>query len=167
MKVLVVSASKHGATEEIAAGIVLELRGKGIDAVAKTAVDPVQIDGFDAVILGSAIYAGHWMKEAIAFIEQHQRSLADKPVWLFSSGPVGDGGGREPMAADYAAKLVADSGAREHKIFAGKLDPNDLNLAEKAITKIVRAPSGDFRDWDAIHAWARGIADQLLEPAGV
>lgn len=165
MNALVVSASKHGATEEIGAGIVLELRARGIDAVAQPIGETVDVEPYDAIIIGSAIYAGHWMNEATSFIERHQPALSGKPVWLFSSGPVGESKVREPMGADYETKLLARSGAREHKIFSGKLDREVLSLAEKAITKVVGAPEGDFRDWEEIHAWARGIADQLLSPA--
>lgn len=165
MRVLVFTASKHGSTEEIGAAIVLELRAQDIEADAKTAGEAVDVAGYDAVIVGSAIYAGHWMKESLSFLEQHRGALARKPVWLFSSGPIGEDKGRDPIAPAYVDKLVTDNGARGHRIFAGKLEPADLSLAERAITKVVRAPSGDFRDWDEIHAWAREIAAALFVPA--
>jgi len=41
-----------------------------------------------------------------------------------------------------------------------------LGLGEKVILKAVRAPEGDFRPWDDVREWARGIAAALkAEPA--
>ena len=122
---------------------------------------------YDAAIIGSAVYAGNWLPAATAFVERERVRLAAVPVWLFSSGPVGAEHPQPEGDPKQLAEVQATIGVREHRIFAGKLDKHDLNLAERVITRVVGAPDGDFRDWDAIRAWAREIAAALLVPAPV
>jgi menaquinone-dependent protoporphyrinogen oxidase len=81
-------------------------------------------------------------------------------VWLFSSGPIGD----PPKPAEDpvdAAGLVHACGAREHRVFAGRLERHRLGWGERAITVALRAPEGDFRDFAGIRAWAAQIAETL------
>jgi menaquinone-dependent protoporphyrinogen oxidase len=105
---------------------------------------------------------GRWLKPARQFAEHHGTLLAAIPVWLFSSGPLGPKAdlvpGEEP--ADIA-KLVKLTGAREHRMFSGRLDRQQLGFAEKAVGKAVHAPEGDYRDWRAIDGFAGEIAAQL------
>jgi len=158
MKVLVTSASRHGSTTEIATEIASTLTAQGVAAVCADIEDVTDLPGYDAVILGSAIYAGHWLGPAKDFAERLGAELADRPVWLFSSGPIGDKPTKDPVEATHA---MSTAGAREHRIFSGKLDKETLGFAEKAIMRVVRAPEGDYRDWSEIHSWAQGIADEL------
>lgn len=90
MKVLVTAATKHGATAEIAAAIGEVLQGAGVDAAVVSPEEVATVDGYDAVVLGSAVYAGHWLAAATDLVDRAGGALAGKPVWLFSSGPVGD-----------------------------------------------------------------------------
>jgi menaquinone-dependent protoporphyrinogen oxidase len=160
MKVLVTTASKHGATEEIAQAIGDALRARGLEVAVLSAEKVGSVEEWDAVVLGSAVYAGHWLKPAKELVEREAGALAQRPVWLFSSGPVGDPPKPEEDPADVAA-IVEATRAREHQIFVGKLEKENLNLPERAILKVVRAAEGDFRDFDQIRAWANGIADAL------
>ena len=48
-------------------------------------------------------------------------------------------------------------------MFAGRLDRGLLSFGEKAVVVAVRAPEGDFRDWDAIDGFAAAIAAHLAE----
>ena len=90
MKVLVAVASKYGATFGIAEAIGEVLSEQGIEADV-TAIDRVtEIEDYDAVVVGSSVYAGHWLKSANKFVEANERPLAARPTWLFSSGPIGD-----------------------------------------------------------------------------
>lgn len=169
MTVLVVFASKHGSTREIAATITEELRASKVAAELEEASAVGSVAGYDAVILGSGIYAGNWLPDAKAFVEKHRSELAKRPLWLFSSGPLG---AEDPKPQDDPARLAAALGsiqAREHRIFVGKLDPDQLSFAEKLIAKAVRAPTGDFRDWTEIRAWAQRIATeaQSLRPGTI
>jgi menaquinone-dependent protoporphyrinogen oxidase len=160
MKVLVTAASKYGSTSEIAQAIGDELRNQGLNAEVLSPEDVTSLSGFDAVVLGSAVYAGRWRKPAREIVSRLGDSLRRCPVWLFSSGPIGDPPKPQEDPVDVRSVLNA-TGARDHRVFAGKLDRDRLNFLEKAVVVALRAPDGDFRDWDAIRGWARQIAGAL------
>ncbi len=164
MQVLVSAASKHGATTEIAAEIGAALIALGLDAVVRAPEEVASLDGFDAVVIGSAVYVGRWLEPARRLVEEQQATLRTRPVWLFSSGPIGTPPKPLEDPTD-AARMVELTGAREHRIFPGEVDRRRLGFAERAIMAAVRAPEGDFRPWPEIEAWARSIASSLA-PAG-
>ena len=165
-QVLVAYATKYGATAEIAEKIGQVLRQAGLRAdvlPAQRAKDP---SSYQAIVLGSAVYIGQWRKEAATFLGANEKALSERPVWLFSSGPTGEGdpvqltkGWRLPKAQQSIADRIRP---RDIAVFHGALDPKKMNLIEKWMIKNVKAPVGDFRDWDAIDAWARAISDALL-----
>ncbi|HEX5015274.1 MAG TPA: flavodoxin domain-containing protein [Candidatus Limnocylindrales bacterium] len=160
MKVLVTAASKHGATAEIAhiIGAVLETEGIAADVISPEAVE--QIEGYDAVVLGSGVYAGHWLKPAKEFAERHESALRELPFFVFSSGPVGD----PPKDSDEPAEIDAIDAAThpiDHQIFGGRLTPSELGPFEKLVIKVVKAPMLDDRPWDEISDWAKEIANYL------
>jgi menaquinone-dependent protoporphyrinogen oxidase len=160
MRVLVTAASKYGATAEIGQAIGEVLGEHGLDP---TVVPPERVgglDGFDAVVVGSAVYAGHWLKPAREPVDRLGGELAGRPVWLFSSGPVGDPPKPDEDPVD-VAEVLAATGAREHRVFAGKLLRKQLSFPERAIVSALRVPEGDFRDWAEVRRWATGIADAL------
>lgn len=167
MAVLVAAASKHGATGEIAARIGAGLAGHGLDVEVKKLQDVDDLGGYEAFMLGSGIYLGKWMKEARRFVEGHASELAERPTWLFSSGSIV---GHPPVADDPNAvraglveTLVETTQAREHKLFAGKLDKGKLNFPEKAAVRGAHASEGDHRDWQAIDEWAAAIGRELQQ----
>jgi menaquinone-dependent protoporphyrinogen oxidase len=164
-KVLIAFASKHGATEEIAVRISRALHASGLAADLRSAEDVDDLPAYDAFVIGSAVYAGQWRKEAAELLESGEPALSDKPVWLFSSGPTGEGDPATLMngwTLPESLKPVAERIAPEDiAFFGGKLDMDKLNLAEKILVKGVKAPIGDFRDWEAIDDWAAGIATTL------
>ena len=134
----------------------------GADAVVCDVQTIAALDGYDAAIIGSAVYAGQWLAEARQFIERQGERLATMPVWLFSSGPIGE----EPWPPGDppgVAVLMREAGARAHTVFTGKLDSHDLGFAERLVTRVVHAPTGDFRDWETIRAWAREIGATLAD----
>ena len=160
MKILVSAASKHGATADIAKAIGDTLAEAGHEAVVLPPDAVTSLAGYDAVVLGSGIYVGQWMDAAKALVERVGDELAGRPVWLFSSGPIGDPPKPQEDPADLA-DLVAATGAREHRLFSGFVDKSRLGLGEKVILKAVGAHEGDFRPWDEIRAWAGEIAAEL------
>jgi menaquinone-dependent protoporphyrinogen oxidase len=168
MKVLVSAASKYGATSEIAEEIGRVLRqaldDRGLDGDIVVDVLPAEevssVEDYGAVVLGSAVYAGHWLEPARELVERHAEALSERPTWLFSSGPIGEPPKPEEDPVDVAPILEATN-ARDHRVFAGKLDKSSLRFVEKAIMVAVRAPEGDFRDWGEIRAWTEGIAETL------
>jgi menaquinone-dependent protoporphyrinogen oxidase len=161
MKVLVSAASKYGATSEIAQAVADVLAARGLEV---TVVPPAQagpIEEFDAVVLGSAVYMGQWMKPARELVERSAAALATRPVWLFSSGPVGEPAKPADKPVDIA-QILQTTQARGHQIFAGKLVKKHLSFPDRAMASAIRAQEGDFRDWDDIRAWATSIAGTLL-----
>ena len=160
MRVLVTAASKHAATTGIAAAIAEELTAAGIEATVASPESVTSLEGYDGVVLGSGIYAGRWLGSAKGFVAANEVALASLPVWLFSSGPLGEPLKPEGEPAD-AAPIATRLGARSHRVFGGRLDRTQLSLGERAIVGLVRAPDGDYRPWDEIRAWSAGIAQEL------
>ena len=159
-RVLVAAGSKHGATDEIARRIASVLTARGYD-VANSAPEQVDdVSGYDAVVLGSAVYAGHWVAEAKALADLVAEASPGMHVWLFSSGPIGDPPKPEEEPVD-VSEIRAATDAREHHVFSGKIDKSMLGFGEKAILMALKVQEGDFRDWDAIDRWASRIAEQL------
>ena len=118
------------------------------------------IGQYDAVVVGSAVYGGRWLAPARKFVKRFEAELARKPVWLFSSGPIGDPAKPTQPPAE-GLGLAQRLGARDHQVFEGRLERDILGLAERAVVRVVRAESGDFRSWVAITVWARSISASL------
>ena len=162
MRVLVTSASRHGATHEIAEAIANGLARRGVEAEARPVEELTGVDGYDAYVIGSAVYIGRWLAPARDFVEAHADALTARPVWMFSSGPLGPPEALKPEGDPVDADdMIQAAGALEHRVFAGRLDKRLLGLGEKAVVVAVRAPEGDFRDWDAIDGFAGDIAQRL------
>ena len=166
MKVLVASASRHEATRGIATAIVQTLRDAGHKASDLAPADVHDVEPYDAVVLGSAIYGDEWLPEANDFVARFDAALRRKPVWLFSSGPIGDPPrpDGEPRAVE---RLMAQLMPRGHRTFSGRLDGTRLGFMERSVARVTGAPSGDYRDWPAIRAWAWEIAAALDDPRPV
>ena len=163
--ILVAYATKYGGTAEIADKIGQVLR----QASLRTDVLPVDRIGdlaaYKAVVLGSAVYIGQWRKQAAAFLKANEKALAERPVWLFSSGPTGEGdpaaltqGWRFPTGLQPVADRIKP---RDIALFHGSANVEKMNFLEKFMLKQVKAPAGDFRDWEAVTSWATAIADAL------
>ena len=164
MRVLVTAAGRHGSTTEIASRIAATLRG-GLpgDAVVDVldAADVTDVASYDAVVLGSDIYMGRWLKDA-RHVARRINAQARQQVWLFSSGPIGEP--PEPLEEPAeVAELVEATHAREHRLFAGRLDRHRLGFAEKAMVSALRVQDGDDRDWEEIDLWAAQIAVDLTK----
>jgi menaquinone-dependent protoporphyrinogen oxidase len=164
-KILVAYASKYGATKEIAEKIGLVLKDAGLAVDVLPAERVAAIAPYRAVVLGSAVYIGGWRKAAARFLKDNEKLLAEKPVWLFSSGPTGKGdpvelakGWRFPKGLQPVADRIKPV---QVALFQGASFPEKLGAIGRWMMKNVKAPLGDFRDWDAISAWAGSVAAQL------
>ena len=174
MTVLVAYASRHGATQGIAERIAARLTHDGVAADAIPAATVRDASGYDAFVVGSAAYMFHWLTDAVRFVKRNRATLAARPVWVFSSGPLGtelvDAKGRDSLVASEPkefAQFRALLRPRGEQVFFGAFDlaVPPVGLAER-FTRLMPAardalPVGDFRDWAAIDAWADGIAQQL------
>ncbi|MFD8496082.1 flavodoxin domain-containing protein [Amycolatopsis sp. NPDC059657] len=168
MKILVAVASKHGATKEIADEIgtaverALAEAGTGPEVHVLFADGVTLVADYDAVILGSAVYMGHWLGSAKKLAVTQQDALRARPVWLFSSGPVGE---RAAPGVDppEAAELLTELNARGHHLFGGKIDRHVLRFAERVVVAALRVKDADCRDWPVIRGWAKDIAGELTQ----
>ena len=192
-RALIVYASRHGATQGIAERIRDVLESSGIQAAIAAAAYAGDPRSYDAVVVGSAVYMGSWLKEGTEYLERYSSSLKTRPTWLFSSGPIPGSAREVPQDEDrYGGalgpadgpgsggrkriELLADLiGVRGHQVFQGAYDPKDPPKAmSERLARMLPAvkailPEGDFREWDVIAAWARDIAAELTRepvPAG-
>jgi menaquinone-dependent protoporphyrinogen oxidase len=174
MSILVVYASKHGATGEIAEWIAEGLRAAGQSVDTRPVQEAGDLADYEGFVIGSAAYSTHWLKDAVAFVSSNRDLLAQRPVWLFSSGPLGtgatDANAMDPTAPFEPKEIGGFQVAihpRDHRVFFGALDPGRLTLAEwsclkRPATRVI-LPEGDFRDWAQIQQWAEGIAQELTQ----
>jgi menaquinone-dependent protoporphyrinogen oxidase len=158
MKLLVTYASKYGSTAEIADVIGKELRKRGQEVEVKPIDDVANLTEYDGFVIGSALYAGSWLKPAARFLRANQELLARHPVWLFSSGPTGEGDPYEILGGWTFPKdlepFLETIKPREVILFHGNIDLDKLHFGEKMIIKAVKATVGDYRDWLVIRSWA-------------
>ncbi len=177
-RVLVVYASRHGATAGIAERIGEVLRTEGLDVTVEDAALVPDPRGFDAYLIGSAAYMFKWEGAATAYAKRYADIIGAKPCWLFSSGPVGpervdkrgDSVLKDPSTI---AELVPSLHPRGTQVFFGAWDPSvpAASLAERVVRSIPAIkealPTGDFREWPVIDAWARSVASEIRSPAPV
>jgi menaquinone-dependent protoporphyrinogen oxidase len=158
--VLVAYATKHGSTREIADTIGETLHDEGLSVDVRAAGGMLDIDRYGAVVLGSALYSAHWQRDANRFVRRHLVALRERPVWLFSSGPLDHSAELADIPlTEHVARDVAPIEARGHRTFGGRLLPGTPGVDEALLST---HHIGDFRDWEAIRAWAQEIAADLL-----
>jgi menaquinone-dependent protoporphyrinogen oxidase len=164
-KVLVAYASKYGATKEIAEKIGEVLKQEGLQADVLPVKSVKKLADYKAVVIGSAVYIAQWRKEAANFLKANEKLLAERPVWLFSTGPASKGdpvellkGWRFPKGLQPTADSIKP---RDIAVFHGNINVGKMNPIEKWMMKQVKSEYGDFRDWDAINKWAKGIAEAV------
>jgi menaquinone-dependent protoporphyrinogen oxidase len=159
LRVVVAYATKHGSAAEISEVIVEVLREAGLEAESVPAARVRSLRHYDAVVIGSGLYSATWLREANRFVRAHREKLAELPVWLFSSGPLDRSADFDdiPMTA-HVVEAIGDLPIRGHRTFGGRLVPD---APEVAAGIIATHRTGDFRDFDAIRAWAREIAAAL------
>ncbi len=163
MKVLITVASKYGATAEIGKIIERVIATAGHEPHLRQPDDVTDLSAYDAVVLGSAVYAGNWRPTARKFADRYAQELLALPLWTFSSGPLGTEKESDTDMGTIITKRVDALMPIEHKVFRGKLDPEQLKLSEKMIVRMVKAPEGDYRDQNDIVAWAQSINDFLAD----
>ena len=164
---LVVYASRHGATEGIATRIAARIADSG-RAVELRRVDEVEaLDPCDAVVFGAPVYDQSWPPEADEFIGRHRDALAARPLWLFSVGAFGDTKRligplthKEPKGISQVRAAIRP---RAYRVFGGVIHKHQWPLWTRVLFHVLGGRFGDHRDWTAIDAWADQIA--LTSPA--
>ena len=160
MHILVTAASKHGATDEVADAIARRIEASGITVDRLAPADVTSVSGYDAVVVGSAVYILQWMPEAHDFMERFKDELPVGRVWSFSVGMNGVPKHSE-QDGNRVGPLLTHVNCRELRTFPGRYKPELLSLRERSVARLAGVVEGDFRDWDAIEAWADGIAAAL------
>ncbi len=162
-RVLVAYASKHGSTSEIAEAVAEALRGSGHDAECIEAGEVRDLDAYDAVVIGSAVYMKRWRGDAKHLLRKHGKELAGMPFWMFSSGPTGDPKDDDPnwMEPSGVVRKAEELGVREHVVFGGRIGPEAHGFMQKSMVENTPEEFRDRRDWDEIRAWAGRIAADL------
>jgi menaquinone-dependent protoporphyrinogen oxidase len=163
-RVLVAYASKHGSTAEIAERIGEVIRSGGHQVEVESAGAVGELEPYDAIVLGSAVYGGRWRREARGLLRRLRAGLGERPLWLFSSGPVGED---EPDPSNRwhfptkVRKAGESLGARDQVVFSGRVPPEPGNFMERSMLKNTPEEQRDCRDFEAIAAWAQGISGEL------
>lgn len=159
MKVLIVYGTKMGGTSGIATTMSEAFLSCGVQADVARAADAAAPRSYDAVLIGSGLYAGRWRRAARHFVLQNTKELLDVPTWLFSSGPLDDSALRgEIPPSRQVAQLIKRVGARGHMTFGGRLLPDARGFPASAMA---RTHAGDWRDAGQIQAWVQRIVEEL------
>lgn len=163
MRVLVTFGSSRGGTEGLAGFVADVLAAQGFHVDVRPAAEVKSLDEYDAVVVGGALYAMRWHRDAIRFVRRHHTALSARPTWFFSSGPL------DASASDHTippvktvARLMHQVGARGHMTFGGRLRPDAKGFMA---AKIAKKSAGDWRDHEQVDAWADAIAADLREGA--
>ena len=161
MKALIAYGSKSGGTQGLAEMIGRALTDLQWQVTVRPAAEKTSdVGDYDAVLVGGALYAGRWHKDARRFVKRESAVLRTQPVWLFSSGPLGEDAETastiEPVAQ--VARIMADVGARGHETFGGYLSPEATGFPAKAMAKKM---SGDWRGQEQARDWAKAITAEL------
>lgn len=163
--ILVAYATKHQSTQEIATFIGDILRNQQLDVEVLNIDHVHDLDNYSAVVIGSAVYMGHWLKSATNFLRCYQKQLAKVPVWIFSTGPTGEGRPDDLSDGFLVPENIHEPlmyiRPRHVILFHGRLDKAQLGIGERMMVNAVKAPLGDFRDWNMIRAWANRIVAEL------
>jgi len=159
MRILVTFGSARGGTEGLAQTVADGLRHEGFSVDLLPAGQIRGLGGYDAVVVGGALYAGRWHKAARRLVKRHAAELRQRPVYFFSSGPLDDSAARREIPPVRGVKaLMKRAGARGHVTFGGRLAPDAKGFPARAMA---RKLSGDWRDAGQVRAWAGSVAAQL------
>lgn len=168
-QLLIAYTTKNGSTKEVAEAIAQTLGGEGLESKVLNLRQVDSLAGYRAIVIGAPFYYGAWSKDALAFIEKHRRELESLPVALFALGPSSEKGEELRKACEHFRQVLVNSVTLKPfaaEVFGGRFDPTKLGLAEKLVACLPACPlhglpASDARDWKAIEAWAKAVAEGL------
>jgi len=168
-RILVAYASKYGSTGGVAEAIGKELCNRGAAVDVLLTKNASQLDSYHGVVVGSPVYAGNWLSAAIDFLKTNSDALSKVPVAYFQVCMTVRQQTEKNMKKavaylDSVLKEIPQIKPVATGIFAGAVDYSKLSAIEKRILKFRGVPEGDFRDWQAIQAWAAGTDLAKLVP---
>ena len=158
MRSLVAYGSKMGGTQGLAEMVAAALKDEGFEVKLAPAGTVDTVDNYDVVVVGGALYAMRWHKDARRFVKRHRAALQDKKVWMFSSGPLDDTAleGEIPPVG-HVRKAMDAVGAESHMTFGGRLLPDAEGFPAAAMAK---DNAGDWRDEDHVRSWVAEISKE-------
>ena len=161
-RILVAYSTRKGSTAEIARAIGNELQSAGHSVDVAGMKEITSLDEYDAVIIGAPVYKGK-VVDVKKFVDKHQDALSTLRLAAFTAGiaPASDDPKAVTDCLDTLHAALEPLQPLASTMCAVKLDPGKLSFFEKKIWKMVKGPEGDFRDWDAIAAWAREVAVKM------
>lgn len=132
-------------------------RRRSAQPFVRTAKD---VSGYDAVVLGGSLYAGHWHHGARLCVKRNVDALSHRPVWLFSSGPVDSSADQQDIPPTRGvAKQMERLHAREHVTFGGSITASTPGRIARYLVR--HGEGGDFRNPERIQNWAHHIGAEL------
>jgi menaquinone-dependent protoporphyrinogen oxidase len=158
-RILVTYASRNGSTTEIAQTIGNDLTTAGYTVDVTDMNSVASLSGYDGVVIGAPLYMGNLVKDVGKFIGRYREVLTALPVASFAVGltPVSEKVGNVDHAMECLHAALSPVKPVGTILFAGKLDPAKLGFIQRMMMEIGKVPSGDFRDWKLISAWARDL----------
>jgi menaquinone-dependent protoporphyrinogen oxidase len=170
MAVLVIHASRHGATEGIAARIAARLVESGATVDVRRVDELETLDAYDAVVFGAPVYDQSWPPEADRFVDVHREALAARPLWLVSFGSFGDTkrvlGPMTHKEPKRIAEIRAAIRPREYRVFQGVIRKHQWPFWSRVFFHAFGGRFGDHRDWPVVDTWAERISRTLPTAAG-
>ena len=159
MRILITWGSKRGGTQGIARMLGEALQAEGHQVGVPPPGEAARARGFDAVIVGGALYANRWHRAARRFVTRREQDLRRVPVWFFSSGPLDDSADHQDIPPTVQVEILMERvGAQGHKTFGGRLLPDARGFPASAMAK---KHAGDWRNPGRIRSWASDIARAL------
>lgn len=161
--VLVLFGTTSGCTAGVAEKVGETLGESGAKVAVLPVSDKPDPSAYDAVVVGSGVRAGQWHGTARTWVTEHATTLKDRPVAFFTCGLTITDAEKESEVRAYTDGLIESTGVTpvDVGLFAGWNEPKAFKMPERLIMKVMKAPEGDFRDWEAIAAWAREISPKL------
>lgn len=165
MRALVAYGTRSGCTAGIAEKIGETLSEKGFVVRVAPVEEAGSPDDYDVAVIGSGVRAGSWHSHALSWVKHNADALKDMPVAFYTCGLVITDSSKLDEVRGYTSALIEETGVKPVDIglFAGWNEPKAFSLIERGVMKVMKAPQGDFRDWNVISLWAEDLVPKLSE----
>jgi menaquinone-dependent protoporphyrinogen oxidase len=161
-RILITYATRAGSTVEVSQAIAETLVQRGYLVDVIPIKENPQLDGYHAVVIGSAIRMGNWLPEAVKFVQENQQALKQVPVAFYTVHMLNTGEDEASRNArqDYLNQVRPLLIPAAEAFFAGKMDFSRLSFVDRLIAKMVKAVESDGRDWEEIRSWSQTVFDK-------
>lgn len=164
-KVLIAYATTSGSTQEIAEFVASELTHQGWTVDLRPCREVHDLTGYNAIVIGAPLYMFHLHKDAVRFIQRHQKRLAASPVAVFAGGPYGPNAAKDAIEIRKTLDAELAKFAWLHpssvQLVGGRFDPARLRFPYNLIPALKQALASDARDWEEIRTWAASLPGQF------